>query len=219
MKGKDLKSLSIIELRKLAKQLHVSLKRTMTKQQLVKAIVASTRSRAISETLKRRKQHAAKVPRHPEAKHGRSGEKYEEKLPSYRGVAKLVLMPRDPWWVYAYWEIDRLQIGPRDLVLRVYRKDRQMYASMNVGSSDNWYINLPDPDETVRSEIGFMKPDGEFKVVAVSNTVKTPRAWPSPVGPGKAMSGFSSAGPFADAYGAFEKTTPSIRENITSRKR
>ncbi len=220
MKGKDLKALSIIELRKLAKQLHVSLKRTMTKQQLVKAIVASTRSRAISATLKKRKQPSGKIHHPPAAgRHAALGPRYEEILPAYSGITKLVLMPRDPWWIFAYWEIDRSQLGKKDLILRVYRKDNQLYASISIGDANNWYINLPEPGETARSEIGFIRADGEFKVVAVSNTVRTPRAWPSHTGYEEAMHGFSHTTPFTESYEAFEKSNPYIREDITSRKR
>jgi hypothetical protein len=226
MKSKDLKVLSIIELRRLAKQLKVSLKRTMTKQHLIKAIVLSTRSRAISATLKGKKQNKVKSlhPRpqpHAAIKHGAAKLQPEEVLPVYNGISKLVLMPRDPWWIFVYWEVDRSLVAGKSLILRVYRQSDRLYASINVGNSNNWYINLPEPADTVRSELGYIKPGGEFRIVAVSNTVKTPRAWPSDIsytGAGnKSMD--QQTNPFIESYTAYERVTPYVRENITSRKR
>ncbi len=222
MKSKDLKALSIIELRKLAKQLKVSLKRTMTKPQLIKAIVLSTRSRAISATLKGRKQRKTiphPPPSYSAARRARIPVYEEETLPVYTGVSKLVLMPRDPWWVFIYWEIDRSLVAGRSLILRVYRQNDRLYANINVGHANSWYINLPEPADTVRSELGYLRPGGEFHVLAVSNTVKTPRAWPSNIGYTGAPDSRTDqgTGAFQDAYAAYEKVTPYI--NITSRKR
>ena len=224
MKSKDLKVLTIIELRKLAKQLKVSLKRTMTKPQLIKAIVLSARSRAISATLKGRKQQRTAIlhPKpHVPQKQRVVEPVYEEVLPVYTGIYKLVLMPRDPWWVFVYWEADRSLVAGKSLILRVYRQNNHLYASINVGNSSNWYINLPDPADTVRSELGYIKPGGEFRVIAVSNTVRTPRAWPSDIdytGAGKSPMD-RQTNSFMDSYTAYEKAAPYVRENITSRKR
>ena len=224
MKSKDLKVLTIIELRKLAKQLKVSLKRTMTKQQLIKAIVLSARSRAISATLKGKKQQRTAI-QHPKPRSAlkqRIAEPaYEEVLPVYTGISKLVLMPRDPWWVFVYWEVDRSLVAGKSLILRVYRQNNHLYASINVGNSSNWYINLPDPADTVRSDLGYIKPGGEFRVIAVSNTVRTPRAWPSDrdyTGVHKSPMD-RQTNSFMDSYAAYEKAAPYVRENITSRKR
>jgi hypothetical protein len=224
MKSKDLKVLSITELRKLAKQLKVSLKRTMTKQMLVKAIVASARSRSISATLKGKKKSKAGILRpkvHAPLRHDAVKLHDEEVLPVYHGITKLVLMPRDPWWVFVYWEIDRSLVSGKTLILRVYRQHNRLYASINVGNTSNWYINLPEPADTVRSELGYLRPNGAFNIIAVSNTVRTPRAWPSDIGYGDI--GNNPMGPhsnlFTDSYPAYERSTPYSRENITSRKR
>ncbi len=224
MKSKDLKVLTIIELRKLAKQLKVSLKRTMTKPQLIKAIVLSARSRAISATLKGKKQQRTAIlhPKPHSALKQRVVEPaYEEVLPVYTGISKLVLMPRDPWWVFVYWEVDRSFVAGKSLILRVYRQNNHLYASINVGNSSNWYINLPDPADTVRSELGYIKPGGEFRVIAVSNTVRMPRAWPSDIDyTGAHKSPMDrQTNSFMDSYAAYEKAAPYDRENITSRKR
>ena len=224
MKSKDLKVLTIIELRKLAKQLKVSLKRTMTKPQLIKAIVLSARTRAISATLRGKKQQRTAI-QHPKPhvpqKQRVVQQSYEEVLPVYTGISKLVLMPRDPWWVFVYWEVDGSLIEGKSLILRVYRHNNHLYASINVGNSSNWYINLPEPADIVRSELGYVKPGGEFRVVAVSNTIRTPRAWPSDtdyIGADKSPMD-RQTNSFMDSYAAYEKTAPYIRENITSRKR
>ena len=224
MKSKDLKVLTIIELRKLAKQLKVSLKRTMTKPQLIKAIVLSARSRAISATLKGKNQQRRAITHpkpHVPLKQRVVQPEYEEVLPVYTGVSKLVLMPRDPWWVFVYWEVDGSLVAEKSLILRVYRQKNHLYASINVGNSSNWYINLPDPADTVRCELGYIKPGGEFHVVTVSNTVRTPRAWPSDREDTNAGKGpmDRQTNSFRESYTAYEKSAPYVRENITSRKR
>ncbi len=230
MKSKELKKLSIIELRRLAISLHVSLTRKMSKEQIIKAIVASTRSRAISATLKKKKRYVADMSRHMAAeKHRVPPVTQGENLPVYTGIAKLVLLPRDPWWIFAYWEIDAAQIDNKGLVLRVYRKTGQLYASIQVGHASNWYIDLPEPEETVKSEIGYMESKSRFKVIAVSNTIKTPRAWPSRLtyetgspGTDRTSAGHAATeenDPFSESYKAFEKLSSISRKEITSRKR
>ncbi|NMB36296.1 MAG: DUF4912 domain-containing protein [Firmicutes bacterium] len=112
-------------------------------------------------------------------------------LPSYYGENRLVLLPRDPYWLFAYWEID---IPTRQGLAKEMQRD---YASLNfalrchrftenngVGSyfdlpvtpaADNWYIKAGIPDKQYRLEYGCYLPDGGFKVILTSNTVRTPR--------------------------------------------
>ncbi|MGB9735740.1 MAG: DUF4912 domain-containing protein [bacterium] len=227
MKSKDLEHLTIVELRRLAKDVRVSPKRTMTKSQLIKAIVRATKSKAISQTLKQ-KRSATKKTRitskqsaQTKATSMQRKQTHEETLPVYKTINKLVLMPRDPWWVFAYWEVDRGNVPEDKLILKLYRQGDRLYASINVGNANNWYINLPEPSDTVRAELGYIKPDAGFVVIAVSNIIKTPRAWPSDVGYTGAMETPMDKydNPFMDAYASYERANPYIRETITSRKR
>ncbi len=221
MKSKEIKSLPLRELRKLARSLNVSVTRKMTKDRMVMAIVASARSRAISATLKKKtRKKSAEVPVTVRRK-AAYADAQEEGLPLYRGITKLVLMPRDPWWVFAYWEIDPAARGNKTLILRVYRGKDLLYASIEVDGANNWYINLPEPGESIRGEIGYLDPKGIFMVMAVSNTVKTPHAWPSASGPGDRPSGkipVTDRSPFDESYGIYERFGTFSRREITSRK-
>jgi|YelNatPaOPRAMG01_1025707.scaffolds.fasta_scaffold21617_1 hypothetical protein len=226
MRSKELKKLSIVELRRLAREVKVSPKRTMTKEQLIKAIVRAARSRAISKALRNKKQGNKKPSSKAQAIKTYTTpihvkQQVEERLPVYKGITKLVLMPRDPWWVFAYWEVDKTIVSDKPLILKLYRQYDKLYSSINIGSADNWYINLPEPSDIIRAELGYVKPGGEFVILAISNTVKTPRAWPSNISyTGEQIAAEEQQGtPFMDAYTSYERTNPYIREAITSRKR
>lgn len=116
----------------------------------------------------------------------------EENLPLYYGEDCLVLLPRDPYWLFAYWEIsiptrqrfeaefhkpwDSLQ-----LLLRVYRYDAQgtgkeSYFDIQINpSADNWYIKAGVPNKKYQTELGCYLPEGGFRHILSSNLVTTPR--------------------------------------------
>lgn len=122
----------------------------------------------------------------------------EPELPPYYGVDRLVLLARDPYWLYAYWEITATRqeeftaaFGPTawagsQPVLRVYdvtggsRPGEQKVASyIDVGineEADNWHINVGEPDHTFYVDLGRRFPDGRFVTLLRSNSVTTPRA-------------------------------------------
>ncbi|MEW6424970.1 MAG: DUF4912 domain-containing protein [Bacillota bacterium] len=121
----------------------------------------------------------------------------EPELPHYYGVDRLVLLARDPYWLYAYWEITATKqeeftaaYGPAAWtnsrpVLRVYdvtgvNPDKQTVASyVDIGineEADNWHINVGEPDHTFYVDLGRRFPDGRFVTLLRSNVVTTPRA-------------------------------------------
>lgn len=116
-------------------------------------------------------------------------------LPVKYGDNRLVLLPRDPWWVYTYWEVTEHRINEvirtipvyerRDLrwILRIY--DVTAVSNFN-GSNANsyfdvevnvdqgtWYINVK-PERDWCLEIGLINPQGRFFAVLRSNVIKTP---------------------------------------------
>ncbi|RJX23470.1 MAG: DUF4912 domain-containing protein [Dethiobacter sp.] len=115
-----------------------------------------------------------------------------ENLPLYYGGDRLVLLPRDPYWLYAYWEIS-LPTRPflesaaqknwesLDLVLRTHRfnpekNEEESHFDIQIPpSSDNWYIKAGVPNKKYRVELGCLLPEKNFKTVLVSNVVTTPR--------------------------------------------
>jgi hypothetical protein len=117
-------------------------------------------------------------------------------LPRTYGDNRIVLLVRDPYWLFAYWEIqpDRVDAGRAHLgpafdsarwVLRVYDITGIAFDGFNahsffdidlVGSADNWYIEVPEDDHCYCADIGIRAGDGRFYVLARSNQVETPRA-------------------------------------------
>jgi uncharacterized protein len=116
------------------------------------------------------------------------------------GRDRIVLLPRDPWWAFAYWEVtptNRAQAlralgadaeGARE-VLRVYDVTFITFTGDNAwlsydvelpADADGWYLNVGRPGASFCAEIGLRTPGGRFLPLARSNTIATPRAAPSP---------------------------------------
>ncbi len=108
-------------------------------------------------------------------------------FPAGYGDNRIILMVRDPHWIYAYWEVNesrrseiRQQIGDdvfyrsREF-LRVYDAESLKHHDIEIGGgARNWYIHVPAPNRTYFVEIGFLTPDGRFIAAARSNSVTTP---------------------------------------------
>lgn len=113
-------------------------------------------------------------------------------LPAEYGEDGVVLMPRDPHWAFAYWEITpgreealRRTYGDRfqgaEVQLRVYEfqpahpdavtSTIPIPVRERVGS---WYLHLGAPGHQFQVEIGYLLKDGEFVGVARSNRVELP---------------------------------------------
>lgn len=129
----------------------------------------------------------------------------EYAVPSRYGDNRVVLMVRDPKWVYAYWEVqpDRLRAAAEeegaDLhgsvpVLRVHDVTDDMHETIRdipvTEYADSWYLGAMEPAHRYYVEIGRVTRQGRFIPVARSNSVTTPPSTVSavispewPVGP------------------------------------
>jgi hypothetical protein len=113
-------------------------------------------------------------------------------LPGRYGVDRLVFLVRDPYWVYAWWELTdaSLAAGRRelaadaDLVLRVYDVSNIDWNGLNhhthfdieiADMTGNWYIELGKPGASFVGEIGLRAHDGRFLALLRSNFVTLPR--------------------------------------------
>lgn len=108
-------------------------------------------------------------------------------LPETYGVDRLVLLPKDPHSLFAYWEVTpalenklREQYGDTldmsRLVLRIHYLDFGGITDIDVNSyTNNWYLHVNDADSAYRVELGRLLPDGNFVSLLVSNTIQTPR--------------------------------------------
>ncbi|MBD2328515.1 DUF4912 domain-containing protein [Alkalinema sp. FACHB-956] len=115
-------------------------------------------------------------------------------LPDGYGESRIVLMPRDPQWAYAYWDVSNDQRdavrrqGGQQLALRLYDStdvdlsyqnphSMQQYACDEM--SRDWYLPVPVSDRDYVAEIGYVTGDGRWLMLARSNTVRIPPVYPS----------------------------------------
>jgi uncharacterized protein len=113
-------------------------------------------------------------------------------LPIEYGDTRIVLLVRDPEWLFSYWEIndatrEELRLPRtghnRRVVLRMYKIDGRnwpeesahYFFDVDVGPyANNWYIKIPEPDSRWCGELGMYDEEGNYIVIARSNAVATP---------------------------------------------
>jgi hypothetical protein len=117
-------------------------------------------------------------------------------LPFKYGDNRITLLPRDPWWIFTYWDISEGKINEVISSIPVYERENlrwilRVYDVTSVKSFDgsnanfsfdidisfeanNWYINVNNPERDWCVEIGLINPFGKFFPIARSNTIKTP---------------------------------------------
>lgn len=118
----------------------------------------------------------------------------DRNLPDRYHEDRMALLVRDPWWIFAYWEVTqarseevvaRMPWGDRDqrvMVLRVYDLtdtafDRPLsFFDIELRfPAERWYVDVGVPDRSWGAEIGYRLPDGRFWALVRSNVVRTPR--------------------------------------------
>jgi hypothetical protein len=130
------------------------------------------------------------------------GREEQFSIPTGYGDNRIVLMVKDPWWLFAYWEIQpqteraaRGQLLPEEVaglqsILRVYDvtgvdfpaqpANRSFDISLS-GLAMNWYIQTNTPNGSFIVEIGLLTQSGRFLLLARSNRVTAPRFGPSDI--------------------------------------
>ncbi|MEO1592181.1 MAG: DUF4912 domain-containing protein, partial [Cyanobacteria bacterium J06632_22] len=115
-------------------------------------------------------------------------------LPDGYDESRIVLMPRDPQWAYAYWDVPNAHKeelrsqGGRDLALRLYdasdvdlnvqsAHSMQQYYTDEMARS--WYLPIPVSDRDYIAELGYLTPDGRWLVLARSAPAHIPPVFPS----------------------------------------
>ena len=115
-------------------------------------------------------------------------------LPQFYGIDRLVILPRDPYSLFAYWEItestrEKLKSEWGDAAwqqaifqMRVYKhqwdREEQIESFFDItlqDGSNNWYFNVTDTDRLYHTELGWRTADGNFRPVLRSNLVRTAR--------------------------------------------
>ncbi|HAT71437.1 MAG TPA: hypothetical protein DCS63_01300 [Elusimicrobia bacterium] len=118
----------------------------------------------------------------PEAEH--------KALPESYGDTEAALLPRDPNWMFIYWEITenskkntRRQHGED-----VFQKGRQVIRVYDVTDGEaakyfdipvmleakSWYVNVHESGRAYCCEVGLVLPDGSFIGLVKTNTVNLP---------------------------------------------
>lgn len=122
-------------------------------------------------------------------------EEATQELPANYGDNKLVLLPRDPYWAYLFWEIQphRIEDGLRSLnkslnevrwVLRVRQlgEGGENYYDVDIDpAARNWYLRLSPPGASFSADIGLLDAEGYFAALASSNPAALPPDAPSEV--------------------------------------
>lgn len=118
----------------------------------------------------------------------RAVEEDARELPLEYGDTKIVLMPRDPEWVFAYWEISpetRRALGivkgkhSRPLTLRVHEisndKEVNVFDVTVNDYTSSWYLRIPSASANYRVELGLQDDKGRFRHIATSNLLALPK--------------------------------------------
>lgn len=113
-------------------------------------------------------------------------------FPETYGVNRVRLLVKDPDWLFAHWDVDpkvldamKKSMGERAMALS--RLTLRVVDPGNGGSSDillpagarGWYIRADAARRSYKAELGVTLPSGEFRRLAESNVVVTPRVGPS----------------------------------------
>jgi uncharacterized protein len=115
-------------------------------------------------------------------------------FPEGYGESRIVLMPRDPQWAYAYWDIpnehksELRSQGGQQLAVRIYDVsdiDIQYQVPHSVQEypcdemAREWYLPIPVSDRDYVVEIGYRTYDGRWLLMARSAAVRIPPTYPS----------------------------------------
>ena len=120
----------------------------------------------------------------------------EYELPSYNATTRITLIAKDPFWIYAYWEIAdssiedvKRQLGGNlygtKFIVRMYDVTCKDFNGFNANHwfdievgrySNSWYINIWNDNASYCGEIGMLHNSGRFFPMARSNFAHTPRS-------------------------------------------
>ena len=195
-----LEEMTLRQLRKVASKYNISRYSRMRKTQLLKAVKeAIAKHERVSDIQSSEEQQveATKFELGQEDRTGGPLTSIDEDLgdlPGGYGQSRIVLMPRDPQWAYAYWDIpgehkeELRRQGGQQLALRLYDStdiDLDYLAPHNVQEylcdelAREWYVPIPVSDRDYIVEIGYRCADGRWLSLARSAAMRVPPVYPS----------------------------------------
>src|SRR5262249_3422501 len=113
-------------------------------------------------------------------------------FPETYGVDRVRLLVKDPEWLFAYWDLSRRsvdtlrrEVGERGMALT--RLTLRITDPAHGGTSvillpyaaRAWHVRGARVPRSYRALLGWTLPPGQFRVLAESNVVRTPRSGPS----------------------------------------
>ncbi len=195
-----LEEMTLRQLRRVASEYGVSRYSRMRKDQLLESIQEIERSRGVMSSVRELEAQevveAAKfdVGQEVQSVGLASVDEGLPDLPDGYGESRIVLMPRDPQWAYAYWDVpeearsDMRRQGGQQLALRLYDVTDIDIASQAPHSlleypcdelAREWYLPVPVSDRDYVIDIGYRAFDGRWLVLARSASVRIPPVYPS----------------------------------------
>ena len=201
----EIEEMTLRQLRRVASQLGISRYSRMRKAQLIAAIkqaIQELEQRTLSQSPLTQNQEeqqveATKFDVGQEDRVGGPLSVVDEdlgELPGGYGESRIVLMPRDPQWAYAYWDVpnehkeELRRQGGQQIALRLYdvtdiNLEYQAPHSVQEYLCDElareWYLPLPVSDRDYVLDIGYRCADGRWLVLARSAPVRVPPVYPS----------------------------------------
>ena len=196
-----IEEMTLRQLRRVASEYGISRYSRMRKSQLLSAIQEIQRSRILStQSSTQEAQEAVEATKfelgleEPSSEELSSVDDGLSELPAGYGESRIVLLPRDPQWGYAYWDIpneakeEMRRQGGQQIALRLYdvtdiNLEFQSPHSIQEYPCDElareWYMPVPVSDRDYVVDIGYRTADGGWLVLARSEAVRVPPIYPS----------------------------------------
>jgi len=195
-----LEEMTLRQLRRVASEYGISRYSRMRKEQLRASIFEAQRAKGSNDRLTLEAQEAVEAAKFELGQEDRTGGNLSSvdeglaDLPAGYGSSRIVLMPRDPQWAYAYWDIpnerkeELRRQGGQQIALRLYdvtdlNLEFQSPHSIQEYPCDElareWYLPIPVSDRDYVVDIGYRTGDGRWLVLARCATVHMPPIYPS----------------------------------------
>ncbi|TVQ47694.1 MAG: DUF4912 domain-containing protein [Gloeocapsa sp. DLM2.Bin57] len=195
-----LEEMTLRQLRKVASECSISRYSRMRKSQLlaeIQKVLQEKITRTSSRIQEEQQVEASKFELGQDDKIGGPLASVDENLgdlPGGYGESRIVLMPRDPQWCYAYWDIpnnhkeELRRQGGQQLAIRLYdmtdidisyQSPHSVQEYLCDELAREWYLPVPVSDRDYVIDIGYRCADGRWLVLARSLPIHVPPVYPS----------------------------------------
>jgi hypothetical protein len=122
---------------------------------------------------------------------------FSTEIPGTYNETYMRALPRDPLWIYAYWEVsgETIELMRRHVGAHAYNSSKWVLRVLDVSDifydgtnawrqmdielapyASSWYVKVWEPGRTYMLQCGIVTPDGKFYSAVNSNAVLVPRA-------------------------------------------